>query len=105
MPSSKFHFQEIDWVIYFPQVGNEGRPYFKYGVAFRDRKRNEPQPGVRINLEDVLEEPEIKEKYPHTIGYYLYSSGRGKNWTPNYLETLKISDVDEFFQFLKKLNI
>jgi len=105
MPSSKFHFQEIDWIIYFPEFGNEGRLYVKYGVAFRDRRRSKTQPGIRINLEDVLEKSEIKNNYPHTVGYYLYSSGKSRNWTPTYLEILKISNVDEFFHFLKKLNI
>jgi hypothetical protein len=39
MPSFKFHFQEIDWVIYFPSHGNEGRKFAKYGVTFLDIKK------------------------------------------------------------------
>ena len=38
MPSFKFHFKEIDWVIYLPSHGNEKRPYANYGVAYLDRK-------------------------------------------------------------------
>lgn len=105
MPSSKFHFQEIDWVIYFPSTGNEGRSYMKYGVAYRDRRRGITQPGVRINLEDVIKKPKIQENYPHTVGYFLHSSGRGENWTPIYLETRKVADLNEFFGFLSKLNV
>ena len=105
MSSSKFHFQEIDWVIYFPSIGNEGRPYPKYGVAYRDREKGVTQPGVRINLEDVMKKPEIRENYPHTVGYFLHSSGRGENWTPKYLEIREVADLNEFFNFLSELNV
>ena len=105
MKSSKFHFQEIDWVIYFPSIGNEGRPYLKYGVAYRDRVRRVTQPGVRINLEDVVSRREIKENFPHTVGRYLDSSGKGQNWTPEYLETRTVANLEEFFAFLRDLNI
>lgn len=103
--SFKFHFKEIDLVIYFPSTGNEGRIYSKYGVAYRDRRRGETQPGVRINLEDVLNKPVIKNNYPHTVGYYLHSTGKGRNWTPIYIETRKIYNINDFFNFLKDLNI
>jgi len=105
MASFKFHFQEIDWVIYFPSIGNEGRPYSKYGVAYRDRRSGITQPGVRINLEDVMKNPEIQEKYPHTVGYFLHASGKGRNWVPKYLETRKISNLNEFYKFLADLHI
>ncbi|MEM2970101.1 MAG: hypothetical protein QXR63_04115 [Candidatus Bathyarchaeia archaeon] len=105
MVSSKFHFQEIDWVIYFPRVGNEGRDYPKYGVAYRDRKIGLTQPGIRINLEEVVKKPEIQENFPHTVGYFLHSSGKGKNWLPNYLEVRKIANLNEFYKFLKDLHI
>lgn len=105
MVSFKFHFQEIDWVIYFPSVGNEGRAYPKYGVAYRDRKSGLTQPGTRINLEDVVKKPEIQENFPHTVGYFLHSYGKGKNWRPNYLEVRKIANLDEFYKFLQDLRI
>jgi len=105
MPSFKFHFKEIDWVIYFPTIGNEGRPYQKYGVAYRDRRRGITQPGVRINMEDVMEKPEIQENYPHTVGYFLHSSGKGKGWAPEYLETRKVANLNEFFDFLRDFHI
>lgn len=105
MKSSKFHFQEIDWVIYFPSIGNEGRDYMKYGVAYRDRKRGVSQPGVRINLEEVMRQREIQENFPHTIRYYLDSSGKGQSWAPKYLETRTIANLEEFFRFLDDLRI
>src|SRR5208337_4085205 len=41
--SKKFHFMEINWIVYFPSVGNEGRRIQKYGVAFLNRKTGETQ--------------------------------------------------------------
>ena len=105
MTSAKFHLREIDWVIYFPGTGNEGRQYEKYGVAYRDRRRKETQPGERINLEDVIGKREIQESYPHTVGYYFDSFGKGQNWTPQYLETRTIANLEEFFTFLRDLRI
>ena len=79
--------------------------YQKYGVTYRDRKRGVTQPGVRINLEDVFNRREIQENYPHTVGYYLNSSGKGQSWTPKYLETRTIANLEEFFRFLRDSNI
>jgi hypothetical protein len=56
-------------------------------------------------LEDVLRKPEIQENYSHTVGYFLRSSGRGNKWTPEYLETRRITGSTEFFNFLKDLDI
>jgi len=77
----------------------------KYGVAYRDRKRGVSQPGMRIDLEDVVSKSEIQENYPHTVGYYLDSSGKGKNWVPEYLETRTIANLEEFIRFLRKLRV
>ena len=105
MPSAKFHFKEINWIIYFPSTGNEGRRYQKYGVAYRDRVRGVTQSGVRINLEEVVSMPKIRENYPHTVGYYLDSSGKGQNWVPEYLEIRTIVNLEEFFSFLRDLKV
>jgi hypothetical protein len=105
MESAKFHFQEIDWVIYFPSTGNKGRPYKKYGVAYRDKIRGVTQPGVRINLKDVMSTPEIRDNYPHTVAYFLHSVGKGENWTPQYLEIRTITNLEEFLRFLRDLKI
>jgi hypothetical protein len=103
--SSKFHLQEIDWVIYFPSRGNEGRPYPRYGVAYRDRKRGLGQRGVRVNLGEILSKSEVQAKYPHTVGYFLESSGRGTNWVPQYLVIRKVHNPNEFFLLLGELSL
>jgi len=105
MPSFKFHFQEIDWVIYLPSHGNEGRFYEKYGVAYRDRRRGRSQPGRKVNLKDVLSKSEIGKKYPHTVGFFLASSGKGSNWKPDYLRIKVIRKITEFYDFLRELGL
>jgi hypothetical protein len=103
MPSFKFHFKEIDWVLYLPSHGNEGRAYPKYGVAYLDRKKGSSQPGRRIGLKEVLDEAAIKGKYPHMVGFFLNSRGRGRTWEPDYLRTKKVNSRRGFYGFLKEL--
>jgi hypothetical protein len=102
--TKKFHFQEIDWVIYFPRHGNTGK-YYNYSVRVRDRKRRVTQLGKRIKLGEVLDKPEIDRNYPHTVGFYKVSSGKGANFKPAYLELRKIETVEEFWLFLNALDI
>jgi len=103
--SSKFHFQEIDWIIYFPSSGNEGRTYLRYGVKYHDRKNKSDQKSTAINLSEVLGKSEIHDNYPHKIGYYVKSSGKERSFTPNYQEVRVIRDIAEFFQFLNDMKI
>jgi hypothetical protein len=103
MPSFKFHFKEIDWIIYLPSHGNDGRPYAKYGVAFHDRKKGRSQTGRRIALNEVLNRATIKNKYPHNVGFFLKSSGKGKSWKPDYLRTKNIRSKRGFYSYLKEL--
>lgn len=105
MTSTKLHFREINWVIYFPATGNEGRPFEKYGVAYSDRDQGTTQPGPKTNLEDVLKEKRISENYPHTINTFFNSSGKGKTWSPNYLETRLIRNKTELLTFLSELKV
>jgi hypothetical protein len=105
VPSFKFHFQEIDWVIYLPGHGNEGRDYEKYGVAYRDRRRGRSQTGRRVSLKDALSKSEIRGKYPHTVGFFLASSGKGSSWRPDYLRVKKVRRIKEFYDFLKELSL
>jgi hypothetical protein len=102
---NKFHFIEIDWLLFFPISGNEKRKYPKYGVAYRDRIRGVTQKGTRINLEEVLNEPDIKEKYPHTVGHYIESTGKGPTFEPSYINKRIIKDVKEFYNFLSELGV
>ncbi len=100
--STKVHLQEIDWILYFPTNGNEGREFLRYGVAYRDRVRGLSQPGTRIGLEDVLEEPMIKEQYPHTVGLYVESSGRGRTFKPVYRSMRTVHSQSELFVWLQE---
>ena len=101
--TNKLHFQEIDWVIYFPSYGNEGRELPKYGVAFRDRINKVTQGGLRINLGDVLAHPSITDGFPHTIGLFQDSEGRGNNWEPEYIEIKQIGDKEELLQWIGQI--
>ena len=105
MPSFKFHFKEIDWIVYLPSHGNEGRKYEKYGVAYRDRKRGRSQSGRRVSLGEVMRESAIKDNYPHTIGFFLASQGKGPSWSPDYLRTKKVRGRKAFLNFLKELGL
>jgi hypothetical protein len=105
MESSKFHFREINWVIYFPGEGNEGREYTRYGVKYLNRAGKSSQPGKAINLIEVLNSPEIRDHFPHTVGYYTKSEGRGESFTPRYLQERIIRDNGEFYRFLRAVHV
>ena len=105
MPSFKFHFQESDWVLYIPSHGNEGRKYDKYGVAYLDRKKGRSQSGRRVSLEDALSKSAISKGYPHTVGFFLASKGRGDSWRPDYLRTKVVKSKRGFLGFLKELGL
>jgi len=91
-------------VVYFPKHGNKGK-YRNYNVTFRDRKRKVTQPGKRIRLGEVLDKPEIDRNYPHTVGFYKVSCGKGASFKPAYLELRKIETIEEFWLFLNSLDI
>ena len=103
MVSIKFHLKEIDWVIYLPIVENKGKNHTDYLVTYRDRKTGQTQKKRRINLQEVLSKPKISINYPHSIGVYLDSSGRGKTWVPEYLLSKKLSNNQEFISLLNSL--
>jgi hypothetical protein len=98
-----FHFIELDWLIYFPQSGNQGK-YVGYCVFFSDRKNGTRQPENRVNLGELLEKPEISECYPHTVGYFK-TSGEMSASAPEYLELRIVRSVEEFWAFLNSLDI
>ena len=102
--TKKFHFQEIDWLVYFPNCGNEGK-YLDYEVVFIDRKAGGPEGGERVKLGDLLDRPEFEKNYPHTVCFFKESSGDGADFKPEYLELRRIRMVEEFWMFLNALNI
>ena len=105
MVSAKFHFREIDWVLYIPINENKKKKQREYSVMYRNRRSGETQIRRRVRLEEVMKKNEIYSKYPHSIGVYLDSSSRGKTWKPEYLITKQISDEKEFVGLLKALRL
>ena len=95
---------EMDWLVYFPRYGNQGK-YLNYSVMFRDRKKGTAQPEKRVKLGEVLENREFEQRYPHTVGFYKESSGDGAEFKPEYLEIRKICTVEEFWLFLNALDV
>ena len=99
--SKKFHFIEIDWIVYFPSKGNDGRSIQRYGVAFLDRNTGETQKGRKIYLEDVFSRPEITNRYPHTIRTYFESSGKKENFSPLYLEQHSTPNEEDLYTWIE----
>ncbi|MCX8150189.1 MAG: hypothetical protein N3D85_01600 [Candidatus Bathyarchaeota archaeon] len=100
----KFHFQEIDHIVYFP-VGNNSGKYINYKVIVVDRKTATQPDEKWIRLGDFLESPLVEQRYPHTIGYFKVSSGEGINFKPEYLELREIRSIEEFWLFLNAVNL
>ena len=86
MPSFKFHFQEIDWVVYVPSHGNERRTYQKYGVAYHDRKKGRSQPGRRIGLKEALEKQRSTRSIPTPSDSSLNPREKARAGSPITLE-------------------
>jgi hypothetical protein len=99
----KFHLQELDWLIFFPCSGNKGK-YIGYTVMFLDRKQKLVKE-QHVTLGTLLDKPEFEENFPHTIGFFKYSSGEGTEFKPDYMEIRVIRSVDDFWLFLNALNI
>jgi hypothetical protein len=98
-----FHFQEINWVVSFP-LGNAGK-YRDYNVLVKNQN-NISQPQQKFTkLGDVLASSEIEQKYPHTVGYFKFSTGEGPDFKPAYLELREIRTEEEFWAFLNSLNL
>jgi hypothetical protein len=102
--TKKFHFMEIDWLVYFPMCGNKGK-YCQYTVMLVDRKKGADQPEKRVMLGEVLENREFEQRYPHTVGFFKESSGKGADFKPEYLEIRKIETIEEFWLFLNALDL
>ena len=102
--TDRLHFIEIDLIIYFPQTGNKGREIAKYGVPYLDRKKICTASSGRINLEDLLKKcPNIKNGYPHTVGYF--EAERVKYPPKTYIQKKKISNVSELYQWIIDLGL
>ena len=102
--SRKFHFMEVDLLVYFPRCGNKGK-YLNYDVITVDRKKGRSQSGKLVKLREILEDREFERRYPHTVGFYKESSGEKAEFKPEYLEIRRINNVEEFWLFLNALDI
>jgi hypothetical protein len=100
----KFHFQEVDWLIYFPSYGNSGK-YRDYTVFLVERTGGKLQKERTLTLGDILDRREIDQHYPHTVGYFKFATGDGADFKPEYLELRGINTVEEFWMFLNSLNL
>jgi hypothetical protein len=97
-----FHFQEKDWLISFPNVGNEGRKYLYYSVKFTNRKNGE---NLQICLTEIVDSPEFEENFPHTIGFFKGAIDEKIDLKSAYLEIRIVRSIEELWKFLNDLNI
>ena len=98
-----FHFQEMDWLISFPDSGNEGRKYLYYSVLFKDRKKRSVK--SQVSLMDIVDNAEFENNYPHTVGFFREPIDKETDFSSKYLEIRVIRCIEEFWKFLNDLNI
>ena len=102
--AKSFHFQELDWLISFPDSGNEGRKYLYYSVEFKDFKKGSAK--SQVNLMDIVDVVEFEKNYPHTVGFFREPiDDDNTDCGFNYLEIRVIRCIEEFWKFLNDLNI
>jgi hypothetical protein len=93
----------MDWLICFPDIGNEGRKYLSYSVQFIDRKNKKSKP--QTILADIVDFPMFESGYPHTVGFFRDLVDDEGNFQANFLELRIIRCIEEFWKFLNDLNI
>ncbi len=101
--SKKFYFQEMDWLISFPAVGNEGRKYLFYAVHFIDKRTKRSNPNAV--LADIVDSPMFESGYPHTVGFFRDPVDEKGNFEARFLELRIIRCIEDFWKFLNDLNI
>lgn len=100
----KFHFMELDWLVYFPKYGNKGK-YINYNVLFTEHSKESAKPKKYVTLREILENPKFDRCYPHTVGYFKESSRKGKRLNQEYLEIRRIHAIEDFWLFLNALDL
>ena len=93
----------MDWLISFPDSGNEGRKYLYYSVAFKDCKKGNAK--SQACLMDIVDTVEFEKNYPHTVGFFREPIDKDTDFNSNYLEIRVIRSIEEFWKFLNDLNI
>ena len=99
----KFHFQELDWIVTFPELINEGKKYLYYSVSIEDRKSGNLR--IQVCLGDVLDNPEFEKNVPHTVGFFKEIKDNGNSMKFAYLEIRMIRSIEEFWKFLNDTNL
>ena len=97
-----FHFQEKNWIISFPSMGNEGRKYLYYSVKFTNPKNKENK---HVCLTEIVDRPEFEGNFPYTVGYFKAPIDEKNDLRSIYLEIRIIRSIEEFWKFLNDLNI
>lgn len=92
----------MDWLICFPDTGNEGRKYLFYSVQFIDRKTKNKRQTI---LADIVDSPIFDSGYPHTVGFFRDPVDGAGNFLVNYLELRIIRCIEELWKFLNDINI
>jgi hypothetical protein len=98
----KFYFQEMDWIICFPNEGNEGRKYLFYSVQIIDRKNKQSS---RVILSDIVDNQIFENAYPYTVGLFRGPVDKEGNFEADFLELRVIRCLEDFWKFLNDLNI
>ena len=98
-----FHLQEMNWLIFFPSAGNNGRKYLYYSVEFTDRRKGNSR--TKVCLEEIVDNPEFENSYPHTVGYFKSPVCEKGQPVFSYLEIRIIRSIEDFWKFLNDLDL
>lgn len=101
--TKNFHFQELDWIISFPDLENKGRKYINYSVSISKLKNGQRM--EQVCLGDILQSAEFEKNLPLTVGFFRESSSNNRNAGYEYLEIRMIGTVEDFWKFLNDTNI
>jgi len=98
-----FYFQEMGWLIRFPNEGNERRKYLYYSISFADLRNKQVR--TKIVLADIVDNQMFENGFPHTIGFFKESISNEMKFPANFLEIRIIRCIEEFWKFLNDLDI
>ena len=98
-----FHLQEMNWLIFFPSTGNQGRKYLYYSVEFTDLNKRGAR--TKVCLTEIVDTPEFEKNYPHTVGYFKGPVSEKEDLVSSYLEIRIIRSIEDFWKFLNELDL
>ena len=97
-----FHFQELGWLVSFPNSGNQRKKYADYFVLFAENKGDAK---VCLVLSSVINDPRFEGSLPLTVGFFKELPGNEKDCGNAYLEIRIIRAVEDFWKFLNDLDL